>query len=146
MTRVTTDPGVLPLIGSNSFGKIQFRKKANTQVRQMSPATRNFVQHALWQHYRLLERLVNDPSAPNHLDRLADGDPVLCEALRKAGVAGLTREQLWEKRDEYVARLEAGEEPYSSPLIRSGWIDYDGQMIDSQTGEVIPFVPVRSAN
>ena len=33
MTRVTTDPGVLPLIGSNSFWKIQFRKKANTQVR-----------------------------------------------------------------------------------------------------------------
>ena len=71
---------------------------------------------------------------------------MLREALRKAGVAGLTREQPWEKRDEYVARLEAGEEPYSSPLIRTGWFNDDGQMIDSQTGEVIPFVPVRSAN
>ena len=70
---------------------------------------------------------------------------MLREALRKAGVAGLTREQLWEKRDEYVARLEAGEEPYST-LIRSGWFNDDGQMINSQTGEVIPFVPVGSAN
>ena len=102
-------------------------------------------------HYRrhfhqFLDYLTIDPSAPNPLDQVGDGNPVLREALRKAGVAGLTREQLWEKRDEYVARLEAGEEPYSSPLIRSGWLDDDGQMIDSQTGEVIPFVPVRSAN
>ena len=146
MTRVTTDPGVLPFIGRYSFGQDQSEKKANRQLRQKTPATRNFFQNALWQHHRLLERLVNDPSAPNHLDRVADGDPVLREALRKAGVAGLTREQLWEKRDEYVARLEAGEEPYSSPLIRSGWLNDDGQMIDSQTGEVIPFVPVGSAN
>ena len=128
------------------MGKTNPKKGRKDKYAKRKPATRNFVQHALWQHYRLLERLVNDPSAPNHLDRLADGDPVLREALRKAGVAGLTREQLWEKRDEYVARLEAGEEPYSSPLIRSGWLNDDGQMIDSQTGEVIPFVPVGSAN
>ena len=128
------------------MGKSNSEKRRTHKYAQKSPATRNFVQHALWQHYQLLGRLVNDPSAPNHLDRLADGDPVLREALRKAGVAGLTREQLWEKRDEYVARLEAGEEPYSSALIRSGWLDDDGEMIDSQTGEVIPFVPVGSAN
>ena len=94
----------------------------------------------------MLERLINDPSAPNHPDRVADGDPVVREALRKAGVAGLTRDELLKKRDEYVARLEAGEEPYSSPLIRPGWLDDDGQMIDSQTGEFIAFVPVGSAN
>ena len=128
------------------MGKTNPKKRRTDRYAKKTPATRNFFQHALWQHHRLLERLVNDPSAPNHLDRVADGDPVLREALRKAGVAGLTREQLWEKRDEYVARLEAGEEPYSSPLIRSGWLDDDGQMIDSQTGEVIAFVPVGSAN
>ena len=128
------------------MGKSNSEKRRTHKYAQNSPATRNFVQHARWQHYQLLERLINDPYAPNHLDRIADGDPVLREALRKSGVAGLTREQLWAKRDEYVARLEAGEEPYSSPLIRSGWLNDDGEMIDSQTGEVIPFVPVGSAN
>ena len=128
------------------MGKSNAEKRRTHKFAQASPATRNFVQHALWQHHRLLERLINDPSAPNHLDRVADGDLVVREALRKAGVAGLTREQLWEKRDEYVPRLEAGEEPYSSRLIRSRWLDDDGQMIDSQTGEVIAFVPVGSAN
>jgi hypothetical protein len=128
------------------MGKSNAEKRRTHKFAQASPATRNFVQHAQWQHHRLLERLINDPFAPNHLDRVADGDPVLREALRKAGVTGLTREQLWEERDEYVARLEAGEEPYSSRLIRSGWLDDDGQMIDSQTGEVIAFVPVCSAN
>ena len=128
------------------MGKSNTEKRRTHKFAQASPATRNFVQHAQWQHHRLLERLINDPSAPNHLDRVADGDPVVREALRKAGVAGLTPDELLKKRDEYVARLEAGEEPYSSPLIRSGWLDDDGQMIDSQTGEVIPFVRVRSAN
>ena len=128
------------------MGKSNAEKRRTHKFAQASPATRNFVQHALWQHHRLLERLINDPSAPNHLDRVADGDPVLHEALRKAGVAGLTQDELLKKRDEYVARLEAGEEPFSSPLIRSGWLDDDGQMINSQTGEVIAFVPVGSAN
>ena len=104
------------------MGKSNAKKRRTHKFAQASPATRNFVQHALWQHHRLLERLINDPSAPNHLDRVADGDPVLRIALRKAGVAGLTREQLWEKRDEYVARLEAGEEPYSSKLYGVEWI------------------------
>ena len=105
-----------------------------------------FTWHCRWQFHRLLEQLINDPFAPNHLDYIADGQPELRDALGKRELAGLTREQLWAKRDEYVARLEAGEEPYSSKLIRSGWLDDDGQMIDSQTGEVIAFVPVRSAN
>ena len=128
------------------MGKTNPKKGRTDKYAKRTPATRNFVQHAQWEHHRLLERLINDPSAPNHLDRVADGDPVVREALRKAGVAGLTRDELLKKRDEYVARLEAGEEPYSSPLIRSGWLDDDGQMIDSQTGEVIAFVPVGSAN
>ena len=102
-------------------------------------------------HYRrhfhqFLDYLTIDPSAPNPLDQVGDGEPALRDAMRRAGITGLTRDELLEKRDEYVARLEAGEEPYSSPLIRSGWLDDDGQMIDSQTGEVIPFVPVGSAN
>ena len=96
------------------MGKTHPKKGRTDKYAKRTPATRNFVQHARWQHHRLLERLINDPFALNHLDRVADGDPVLREALRKAGVAGLTREQLWEKRDEYVARLEAGEEPCSS--------------------------------
>ena len=119
--------------------------RTNKYAKQ-SRLVRDVICHSKWQFSRLLERLIHDPYAPNHLDRIVDGEPVLREALRKAGVAGLTREQLWEKRDEYVARLEAGEEPYSSPLIRSGWLNDDGQLIDSQTGEVIPFVPVGSAN
>ena len=90
-----------------------------------------FTWHCRWQFHRLLEQLINDPFAPNHLDYIADGQPELRDALRKRELAGLTREQLWAKRDEYVARLEAGEEPYSSKLIRSGWLDDDGQMIDS---------------
>ena len=108
------------------MGKSNAEKRRTHKFAQTSPATRNFVQHALWQHHRLLERLINDPSAPNHLDRVADGDPVLREALRKAGVAGLTREQLWAKRDEYVARLEAGEEPCSSKLYGVEWIPDSG--------------------
>ena len=132
-------------MGGTPLGKTNPKKGRTDKYAKRTPVTRNFVQHALWQHHRLLERLINDRSAPNHLDRVADGDTVLREALRKAGVAGLTREQLWEKRDEYVARLEAGEEPYSSSLIRSGWTDDEGQMIDSQTGKVIAFVPVVSA-
>ena len=83
---------------------------------------RDVICHSKWQFSRFLERLVNDPYAPNQLDRIADGEPVLRDALRKAGVAGLTRKQLWTKRDEYVARLEAGEEPYSSKLYGVEWI------------------------
>ena len=82
------------LFGATPIGKSNSEKRRTYKYAQQSSATRNFVQHALWQHHQLLERLINDPSAPNHLDRVADGDPVLREALRKAGVAGLTREQL----------------------------------------------------
>ena len=82
-----------------------------------------FTWHCRWQFHRLLELLINDPYAPNHLDCITDGRPQLRDALRKAEVAGLTREQLWAKRDEYVASLEAGDAPYSSKLYGSYWIE-----------------------
>ena len=82
-----------------------------------------FTWHCRWQFHRLLELLVNDPYAPNHLDRISDGQPELRDALRKRELAGLTREQLWAKRDEYVALLEAGEGPYSSKVYGSYWIE-----------------------
>ena len=102
-------------------------------------------------HYRrhfhqFLDYLTIDPSAPNLLDQVGDGEPALRDAMRRAGIAGLTRDELLKKRDDYVARLDAGEKPYSSKLYKSGWLNDDGEMIDSQTGEVIPFVPVGSAN
>ena len=79
--------------------------------------------HYGWQIHRYLEQLVNDPFAPNELDRVGDSNPKLRKQLRKRGFAGLTRAQLWAKRDEYVARLEAGEELYSSKLYGSYWIE-----------------------
>ena len=102
-------------------------------------------------HYRghfhqFLEYLTIDPSAPNPLDQVGDGEPALRDAMRRAGIAGLTRDELLKKRDDYVARLDAGEKPYSSKLHKVGWLNDDGEMIDSQTGEVISFVPVGSAN
>ena len=82
-----------------------------------------FTWHCRWQFHRLLEQLINDPYAPNHLDCISDGQPELRDALRKRELAGLTREQLWAKRDKYVASLQAGEDPYSSKLYGSYWIE-----------------------
>ena len=78
-------------------------------------------------HYRrhfqqFLDYLTIDPSAPNLLDQVGDGEPALRDAMRRAGIVGLTRNELLEKRDEYVARLEAGEDPYSSKLYGVEWI------------------------
>ena len=84
---------------------------------------KNFEHHARWQFHRLLEQLVIDRYAPNHLDRIADGQSELSDALRKAGLAGLTRDELLEKRDEYIECLEAGDAPYSSKLYGSYWIE-----------------------
>ena len=92
-----------------------------------------------------LEKLTIDPSAQNPLDQVGDEAPALKHAMLRAGLAGLSRDELLQKRDDYVARLEAGEEPYSSKLNKVGWLNDDGEMIDSQTGEVISFVPVGSA-
>ena len=78
-------------------------------------------------HYRrhfhqFLDYLTIDPSAPNPLDQVGDGEPALRDAMRRAGIAGLTRNELLEKRDEYVARLDAGKARYSSKLHRVEWI------------------------
>ena len=102
-------------------------------------------------HYRLhfhqfLEHLTLQPSAQNPLEQVGDGEPALRDAMRRAGLAGLTSDELLEKRDKYVERLDAGDPPYSSKLQKSGWLNDNGEMIDSQTGEVIPFVPVVPAN
>jgi hypothetical protein len=79
-------------------------------------------------HYRLhfhhfLEYLALDPSAQNPLEQVGDGEPALRDSMRRAGLAGLTRDELLEKRDKYVARLEAGDAPYSSKLSGSYWIE-----------------------
>ena len=78
-------------------------------------------------HYRrhfhqFLDYLTIDPSAPNPLDQVGDGEPALRDAMRRAGIAGLTRDELLKKRDGYVARLDAGEARYSSKLHRVEWI------------------------
>lgn len=78
-------------------------------------------------HYRrhfhqFLDYLTIDPSAPNLLDQVGDGEPALRDAMRRAGIAGLTRDELLEKRDDYVARLDAGKARYSSKLHRVEWI------------------------
>ena len=96
--------------------------------------------------HQFLEHLTLDPSAHNPLEKVGDGEPALRDAMHRAGLAGLTRDELLEKRDEYVACLEAGDAPYSSKLQKSGWLNDNGEMIDSQTGKIIPFVPVVPAN
>ena len=96
--------------------------------------------------HQFLEHLTLDPSAHNPLEQVGDGEPALRDAMRRAGLAGLTSDELLEKRDEYVACLEAGDAPYSSKLQKSGWLTDNGEMIDSQTGKIIPFVPVVPAN
>ena len=78
-------------------------------------------------HYRrhfhqFLEYLTIDPSAPNPLDQVGDGEPALRDAMRRAGIAGLTDDELLKERDEYIARLDAGEARYSSKLHRVEWI------------------------
>jgi len=82
--------------------------------------------HARWQFHRLLEDLVNNPDAPNWLDTLGTGHPELRQALVERGYAGLTRAQLLAKRDEYVAALEDGSEPYSDKLHGIEWLPAKG--------------------
>ena len=79
-------------------------------------------------HYRLhfhqfLDYLIIDPSAQNPLEQVGDREPALRDAMRRAGLAGLTSDELLKKRDEYIARLEAGDAPYSSKLFGSYWIE-----------------------
>ena len=116
-------PEFLTFMRGTLLGKTNPKKARTDKYAKKTDHTRNYVQHARWQFHRLLELLINDPYAPNHLYCITDGRPQLRDALRKAEVAGLTREQLWAKRDEYVASLEAGDAPYSSKLYGSYWIE-----------------------
>ena len=81
------------------------------------------VAHHYRKHFQhLLEQLTLDESAPNRLEKVGDRNPELRQAMRRAGLAGLTRDELLAQRDEYVARLDAGEKPYSSKLYGVEWI------------------------
>ena len=81
------------------------------------------IAHQYRRHFhQFLEYLTIDLSAPNPLDQVGDGEPALRDGNRRAGIAGLTRHELLEKRDEYVARLDAGKARYSSKLHRVEWI------------------------
>ena len=97
----------------------------------------------LWFNY--LELLARRPQAPNPFEAPAYQDPDLHFGLLRRGYVDLSSDQLIAKSKIYVSKLEAGEDPYTdNELYRSGWINDEGEMIDSQTGEVISFVPVDS--
>ena len=99
----------------------------------------------LWFNY--LELLARRPQAPNPFEAPAYQDPDLRFGLLRRGYVDLSSDQLIAKSKIYVSKLEAGEDPYTdNELYRSGWINDEGEMIDSQTGEVISFVPVGSAD
>ena len=56
-------------------------------------------------HYRrhfhqFLDYLTIDPDAQNPLDQVGDGEPALRDAMRRAGIAGLTLDELLKKRDD----------------------------------------------
>ena len=79
--------------------------------------------HYRFHFHQFLDYLTIDPSAQNPLEQVGDGEPALRDAMRRAGLAGLTRDELLEKRDKYVERLEAGDAPYSSKLYGTYWIE-----------------------
>ena len=103
------------------------------------------LRHCDAQWYAYLERLVNNPKEQNPFERYEGAD--LRQGLKDRGYIGKTQDQLRADSLKYAKKLEAGQEPYSDrELYRVGWRNDDGEMIDSQTGEVIPFVPVGSAS
>ena len=103
------------------------------------------LRHCDAQWYAYLERLVNNPKEQNPFEHYEGDD--LRQGLKDRGYIGKTQDQLRADSLKYAKKLEAGQEPYSDrELYRVGYLNDKGEMIDSQTGEVIPFVPVRSAN
>jgi len=100
------------------------------------------------QWYAYLERLINNPNLPNPLEQYkGDQDTDLLQGLKDRGYIGLSQAQILAKRDAYISTIEAGEPPYNDrELYRAGFLNDNGEMIDSQTGEVIPLVPVVSDN
>ena len=98
---------------------------------------------SIW--YAYLERLVNNPKEENPFERYEGAD--LRQGLKDRGYIGMSQAQILAKRDEYDARIEAGEEPYSDTVLyRFGYLNDKGEMIDTESGEVIPFVPLGSAS
>ena len=98
---------------------------------------------SIW--YAYLERLVNNPKEENPFERYEGAD--LRQGLKDRGYIGMSQAQILAKRDEYVSDLEAGKPAHSdTELYRVGFLNDKSEMIDSQTGEVIPFVPVGSAS
>tara|TARA_Y100001973_G_C5163870_1_gene314989 strand:+ start:229 stop:636 length:408 start_codon:yes stop_codon:yes gene_type:complete len=70
--------------------------------------------HCDWSWHRYLEKLVNFPEAPNPF--LSFTEPEILKGLKDRGYISITRDELLAKRDEYLARLEKGQEPYSDKL------------------------------
>ena len=103
------------------------------------------LRHCDAQWYAYLERLVNNPKEPNPFERYEGAD--LRQGLKDRGYIGMSQAQILAKRDEYVSGLETGKPAYSdTELYRVGFLNDMSEMINSQTGEVIPFVPVGSAS
>ena len=76
--------------------------------------------HCDWSWHRYLEELFNFPEAPNPF--LSFTEPDVLKGLKDRGYISITRDELLAKRDEYLARLEKGEEPYSDKLHGDlGW-------------------------
>ena len=94
--------------------------------------------HIDWQWHRYLEQLITKPDTPNPFN--SSTDPELVAGLKARGYIAITRAELLAKRDEYVARLEKGEEPYSDKLHGSEWIENPNAepvkvLINRTTGE-----------
>ena len=103
------------------------------------------LRHCDAQWYAYLERLVNNPKEPNPFVRYEGAD--LRQGLKDRGYIGKSQAQLRANSAEYLAKLAAGQPAYSdTELYRVGFLNNKSEMIDSQTGEVIPFVPVGSAS
>ena len=103
------------------------------------------LRHCDAQWFAYLERLINNPDEPNPFEQYEGAD--LRHGLKDRGYIGKTQHQLRADSLKYAKKLEAGQEPYSDrELYRVGYLNDKDEMIDSQTGEVIAFVPVGSAN
>ena len=74
---------------------------------------------ARWHDY--LERLIDNPDAPNPFEHYGGAD--LRQGLRDRGYIGKSQAQLLVASDDYVSSLEAGKPPYSdTELYGVEWI------------------------
>ena len=102
------------------------------------------LRHYDYQWHAYLELLINNPTLPNPFEQYKDNqDADLRQGLKDRGYIGMSQAQILAKRDAYISTIEAGEPPYNDrELYRACFLNDNGEIIDSQTGEVIPFVPV----